>query len=242
MSDEQAKSSQADSEAQDTNTPDNEEEHKEPSLGPACLVVAILGLAMICIVCGFGSFFMFRDQHKIARKAIDTQLIPWIETSQLSDGDQASITSQLETLVPTITKEKMNSRQLTRLRNCLQDNPVLLWGGIELIQAQAAEAGLSPTEEETLKRVSDRLLRAAAERKIGRNDVEFTIQQCSVVRPKAQSLDVVTPLTAEQIREFMKRAEDIVEAREIPNEPYDKSASQAFRILLEDALTVPEDN
>ena len=214
-------------------------ELKEPSLGPACLVITILGLALICIVCGFGSWFMFRDQYPLAKKGITVQLIPWIETSQLSDEDKASITAQLEALIPKIEPDQMDTQQLTRLHNCLQDNPVFLWGGIELIQAEAANAGLTPTEQEALDRICDRLLRATAERKLGRTNLEFTIQNCSEVRPQAQSLDVVTPLTAEQIREFMERSEQILDGMEIPNEPYEKSASQVFQMMVNDALNPP---
>ncbi|MFK7735958.1 MAG: hypothetical protein AB8B50_08025 [Pirellulaceae bacterium] len=210
----------------------------EPSLGPACLVIAILSLAVFCSVCAFGSFFMFSDQFPLAKKGIETQLIPWIETSQLSPEDQEAITRDLKSLIPSLENRSLTSRQLTRLRNCLQDNPVLMWGGVEFIVAQAAAAGLTETEQEALKRISQRLLRASAERKLSRNELEFAIQNCSKVRPREQSLEVISPLTAEQIREFMKRAEQIVEQNGVPNEPYEKTAGEAFRILIDASLNV----
>ena len=212
--------------------------NQEPSLGPACLVIGILSLALLCIVCAFGSFFAFSDQHALAVKGINMQLIPWIETSQLSEQDQSQIVTKLRDLIAPLEAKSFDKRQMTRLRNCLQDNPVLLWGGIEKLQGQGKAAGLTDLEVETLNRVCQRLLRGSAERKFGRNDIEFTIQNCSKVREGGQSLIVLDSLTADQIREFMTRAEQLVEQNEIPNEPYDKTAGQAFAILVESALKV----
>ena len=217
---------------------DPEEEHKEPSLGPACLVISILGLAVFSAVCGIGSFLVFSDQYPLAVKAINVQLIPWIESSRLSTEDKTAIVGELETLLPVLEERSIDKQQLTRLRNCLMDNPVLLWGEIEFLIAQAPNAGLTETEQVALERISQRLLRAAAERKLSRNDLEFTIQNCSKVREKAQSLEVLDSLSAEQIREFMQKAERILDRNGIPNEPYDKTPSEAFSILIDAALTI----
>lgn len=73
---------------------------KEPSLGPACLVLAILALAAFCSVCGIASWFVFSDQYPFAEKGITQQLIPWVESSQLAADDKASIVKQLNDLVP----------------------------------------------------------------------------------------------------------------------------------------------
>lgn len=227
-----------DSVSQDSAAGEPVKELKEPSLGPACLVIVILGLAVTCIVCGLGSWLMFSDQYPFAVKSINQQLIPWVETSQLSDQDQRSIVGDLRGLLPKLESRSIDLQQLTRLKNCLQDNPVLLWGGIESIIAQAPGAGLTETEQQALQRISERLLRAAVERKLSRRELEFAIQNCSRVREGAQSLEVISPLTAEQIREFMQRGEQIVERNDVPNEPYDKTPGEAFSLLIDAALNV----
>lgn len=181
---------------------------------------------------------MFSDQYPLAIRSIQEQLIPWIEGSQLGEEDKEAIVTELEELIPTLEARAIDKQQLTRLRNCLQDNPVLLWGGVETILSQAEQAGLSETEQQALQRISQRLLRGAAERKLSRNDLEFTMQNCARVREGKQSLEVVTPLTAEQIREFLKRAEQVVERNEIPNEGYEATAAEAFHLLIDAALDV----
>ncbi|MCA9157958.1 MAG: hypothetical protein KDA72_06500 [Planctomycetales bacterium] len=211
----------------------------EPSLGPACLVVSILSLAIFCAVCGIGSWFVFSDQYPYAEKGITKQLIPWVATSQLAEADKRSITQQLNALVPILQNREIDTTQLTRLHFCLQDNPVLLWGAVQSIELQAPEAGLSETELTSLTRITQRLLRMAANRQLGRRDLEFSLQNCSEVRADGASIETKQNLTAEQIRDFMTRAEQLVVKNEVPNEPYEKTPAEVFAILIDHALNPP---
>ena len=115
---------------------------------------------------------------------------------------------------------------------------MLLWGGVQSIIRQAPGAGLTETEQESLQRISERLLRMAVERSLSRRDMEFTIQELSSVREDGLSLEVNNNLTAEQIRLFMKRAESLLESHNIPNEPYDVTPGEAFGLLIEASLDV----
>lgn len=223
-----------------TNADADSSGHNEPSLGPACMVVSILSLAAFSALCGLGSWFVFSNQYPIAVKSIEKQLIPWVEGSQLTQDDKTSIVSQLESVIGKLEAQTIDKSQLVRLRNCLQDNPVLLWGGIQSIEKQAEGAGLTETEIESLKRLNQRLLRMSTERKLGRRDLEFTLQELSKVRSDRSTLEVRGDLTAEQIRSFMTRAESLVARAEIPNEPFEKTPSEAFAILLDAALNPSE--
>jgi len=221
-------------------TPDEPAPVKEPSLGPACLVVSILLLATFCAVCGIGSWFMFSDQYPLAEKGITQQLIPWVETSQLAEADKRSIVQQLNGLIPLLQAREIDKQQLTRLHYCLQDNPVLLWGGVQSILIQARESSeLSQTEKEACERLTQRLLRMAADRQLGRRDLEFTMQNVSKVREDGASIEVKPNLQAAQIREFMTRAEQLMAKHDVPNEPFDKTPAEAFAMLIDKALNPP---
>lgn len=217
----------------------NASDSVEPSLGPACLVLSILGLAIFCAVCGFGSWFVFNDQYPFAVKGITKQLIPWVATSQLAEADKRSITQQLNALVPILEKREIDKKQLVRLHFCLQDNPVLLWGAVQSIVLQAPEAGLSEAEMTSLTRITQRLLRMAADRQLGRRDLEFALQNCAEVRADGASLEARQNLTAAEIRDFMTRSEQLVVKNGVPNEPYDKTPAEAFAILIDHALNPP---
>ncbi|MDX1930719.1 MAG: hypothetical protein SFV81_29620 [Pirellulaceae bacterium] len=232
---------------------------KEPSLGPACLVVAILSLAVFFAVCAFGSWMMFADQYKYAEPAITDQLIPYVEQSTLATEDRESILLQLEALLPKIRNKEIDTKQLYRLRNCLTDNPVLLWGVVQSVLSQAQKLsvdsgagsdGMTAVELEALNRIERRMLRAAADRKIGRNDLELTLQSCAVLAKDQSGLEVKPDLTPTQIREFMTRSEQLINRVEqvvsreeqvnkqttSPIEPYEKTPADAFEALIRSAL------
>ncbi len=227
----------------------------EPSIGPACLVISMLMLATFCAVCGIGSWFMFSDQYPLAQRGIEEQLIPWIEQSELSPADKQSIVQQLHGVMPQIRDRSLSGQQLSRLRSCLQDNPVLLWGVLQSIQAQATimvqdrqkaqadgaaqgdkDGGLTEVELTTLNKVVDRLLRSAAERKLGRAELEFAAQACSIVRKGEDSIRSKPDMTADNIRQFISRSEQLLKTQDVSSEPYQKTPAEAFEILLRAAL------
>ncbi len=201
---------------------------------------------------------MFADQYKYAEPAITEQLIPYVEQSALATEDRESILLQLEALLPKIRNKEMTTKQLYRLRNCLTDNPVLLWGVVQSVISQAKKLsvesvgsdGMTTVELEALDRIERRLLRAAANRKIGRNDLEITLQSCAVLAKNQSGLEVKPDLTPTQIREFMTRSEQLITRVEklvtseeqvnnqkvSPIEPYDKSPADAFEALIRSAL------
>lgn len=221
-----------------TSGPGANEKLPEPSMGPACLVIVILMLAAGCAFCAFGSFFFFSDQAALAEKGVTRQLIPWVEQSNLRPDDKRQILESLRDTVEQVRQRTLTSRQLSRLKNALEDNPVLLWGTVEDVLLQAPQAGLSEVEQQAAQRVTQRLLHAAALRKLSRNDLEYTLAPCVRGRADGMGIEALSPLTAEQLKEFINRAEKITDGTEIPDEPYEKSLPEVFRGLLNDALSV----
>ncbi|MCC6511070.1 MAG: hypothetical protein IT423_18355 [Pirellulaceae bacterium] len=220
------------------NNSDGVEKLAEPSMGPACLVISVLALAMFSAFCGIGSFFAFSNQPALAERGITQMLMPWVETSNLSPGYKREIMADLQDTVEKVKSRTLTSRQLSRLKSALEDNPVLLWGNVEGVLAQAESAGLSQVEIDAANRISQRLLHAAAMRKLGRNDLVYTLEGCTHTRKDGEGLEVNTSLTAQQIQEFLGRAERFINGNGVPNEPFEKTVPEVFRGLIDDALTV----
>lgn len=76
----------------------------------------------------------------------------------------------------------------------------------------------------------------AVERKLSRSDLEFVIQECADVKPDESGLVIRTPLSAEQIRQFMNRAEQLLNENNISIEPYELTPAAGFKQLVEMAL------
>ncbi len=161
-----------------------------------------------------------------------------MESSNLSPGDKREIVSDLQETVDKVKTRKLSSLQMARLKSVLEDNPVLLWGNVEGVLARAKEAGLSDLELESSQRITQRLLRAAAMRKLGRNEIVYMLESCTHTRPDGQGLEVNDQLTAENIRLFLSRAEKFVNGMDVPNEAFEKSVPATFRGLIDEALDV----
>ncbi len=179
---------------------------------------------------------MFYDQYPMAEDGIREQLIPWVKQSQVATDGKNSIVKQLNDLIPKLQQKTINKQQLLRLRNCLTDNPVLLWGGVQSIVAQSETSELSDVEKQTLERLTQRLMRMATDRELSRNDIEFALQPCAKVREDQMGLEVLPDLSADQIRDFMTRSEQLLNKSQIPNQAYDKTPAEAFEILIDAAL------
>lgn len=210
----------------------------EPSMGPACLVIAMLTLAVLMAFCAISSFVMFSDSPALAEKGITQALMPWVESSNLAPADKRSIVSDLQDTVEQVKTRKLTARQMARLKSVLEDNPVLLWGNVEGTLARAKEAGLTDLEIESAQRISQRLLRAAAMRKLGRNDLVYTLESCTHTRDDGEGLEVNDNLTAENVRLFLARAEKFVNGMDVPNEAFSKTVPEVFHDLIEEALSV----
>ncbi len=210
---------------------------KDVSLGPACLVVFVFLLVILCIVVAFMSFMLTGKQGGRAAYSIREQLIPWVDQSSLSKSDQVAIIEELTSLASDMEQDKLTSRQLTRLGVRLSDSPILQWGVVEEINRRAqASNGLSAQEKKVFPLLCDRWLRAAGEGKTSMADMEFAFQTTASKDGRSGRLSLKEKVDDEQLREFVRRVMAICERLKISTDPYDKSVSQVFKLMIEDGL------
>lgn len=210
---------------------------KDVSLGPACLVVFIFMLVVLCIVVAFMSFLLTGKQGGRAAYAVREQLIPWVDQSSLSQADQMAIIEDLMSLASRMERDELTSRQLTRLGVRLSDSTILQWGVVEEINrcAQASDV-LTEKEKSDFAQLCDRWLRSAGEGKLAMAEMEFAFQSIATKDPRSGRLTLRDDVEDEQIREFYRRVLAICERQKISVEPYEKSVSQAFKRMIEDGL------
>jgi len=214
-----------------------EEEAGDVSLGPACLVVSIFGLAFLCIVVAFMSFMLIGKQGGRAAYALREQLIPWVDQSDLSKTDQTMIIDELQGLASQMERNELTARQLTRLNARLSDSTILQWGVVEeTVRAVRASDAFTTEEKEDIARTADRWLRCAGEGRLSMTEMEFAYQGCGLKEPKTGRLSLRKDVTPEQLREFHRRVLAICDKYKISREPFEKSVSQVFHMMIEDGL------
>jgi len=213
---------------------------KDVPLGPACLVVFIFLLVGLCVLVAYLSFLLTGKQGGRAAYALREQLIPWVDQSSLSNTDQVAIIEELTELASRMERDELTGRQLTRLGARLMDSTILQWGVVEEInrRAQASE-GLAPQEKTDFARTCDRWLRTASEGRLSMTEMEFAFQATASKDPRSGRLTLKQDVSDDQLREFHRRVMAICEKYKISTEPFEKSVSQIFKLMVEDGLAEP---
>ncbi len=212
----------------------------EPSLAPACGFFFVLFCVVLSVGLIAASYWLGSMQPQLASRALKGQLIPWIKESSLSKEDKDSILERLDEIVTDLDANRLNPEQLRRLSFRLNSNPIFQWGAIEGLQAQArASTDLSETEKDSIDAACDRLMRSVLDGKIAIEQISFVVQRVATTERISQRLNVRDENTANDLREFWRRAESVCDKLEISKDPLNKSPSQVFRIIMDDALNPP---
>lgn len=216
-------------------------ENKEVPLAPACLVVVIIFSVIMSVLCAFLSWYLNQNQSENAARALREQLIPWVQQSPLEPTDKEAISSELNQLAAQMDAKELNEGELRRLRFCLTDNPVLLWGFVQAAVGKIERSSeLTDIEKEQARLTADRLLRLVAERKLTRSALEFSLQPVTLARSDGSGLVVKDNPTTEDLRMFVKRGAQQADGQQASKDTYEKSPAQVFHMMIESALEEPK--
>ena len=210
---------------------------KDVSLGPACLIVVVI--VAICLSVGMIAMaaMMSGSQGRRAAYSVREQIIPWVEQSSLSKPDQQSIVERLNDLSVAMEREELTTRQLSRLVLRLTDSPVLQWGVVEQLIQAAQASSMTDAEKEEFRAACDRLLRSASEGKLSLQDMEFAVQNVATKDQKSGRLTMRDDTNEDRLREFQRRITAIADRQSMTHDAFDKSVSQVFTEMVEDALS-----
>ncbi len=211
---------------------------KDVPLGPACLVVFVVCLVVLCVVVAYMSFTLIGKQGGRAAYALREQLIPWVDQSALSKSDRNIIVDDLTKLASEMDRNELTPRQLNRLGIRLTDSTILQWGVVEEINRRAASSeGFTGEEKDDFSKTCDRWLRTASEGKLSMTEMEFAFQFAATKEPRSGRLILKKDIGDDQLREFHRRVLAICEKYKTSTEPFDKSVSQVFKMMIEDGLS-----
>jgi len=210
---------------------------KDVSLGPACLIVVVIGA--ICLSVGMIAMaaMMSGSQGRRAAYSVREQIIPWVEQSSLSKPDRQSIVERLNDLSVAMEREELTTRQLSRLVLRLTDSPVLQWGVVEQLIQAAQASSLTDVEKEEFRAACDRLLRSASEGKLSLQDMEFAVQNVATKDQKSGRLTKRDDTNEDRLREFQRRITAIADKQSMTHDAFDKSVSQVINEMVDDALS-----
>jgi hypothetical protein len=209
---------------------------KDVSLGPACVVIGIFGLVGISIFFVYMSMMLMGKQGQTAARSVREQLIPWVEQSSLGQNDRQIIIAKLDEISESMEREELTTRQLSRLGIRLTESTILQWGAVENLNLIAQASEMSPEEKAEFSFECDRWFHCASLGKLSMQDMEFGTQNVCIKEQKSGRLKPRDGITAEQLREFMRRMKAMNDRFEIPKEEFNQSVSQVFMKVMEEAL------
>ena len=119
----------------------------------------------------------------------------------------------------------------------LSDSTILQWGVVEeTVRTVQASDAFTAEEKEDISKTADRWLRCAGAGRLSMTEMEFAYQGCGLKEPKTGRLSLRKDVTPEQLREFHRRVLAICDKYKISREPFEKSVSQVFHLMIEDGL------
>jgi len=212
-------------------------DQKDVSLAPACLIIVIIGA--VCLSVGMIALaaLMGTNAGRRAAYSVREMLIPWVEQSSLAPTDIKNIVERLSDLSSDMEREELTNDQLSRLAARLNDSTILQWGVVEQLNLQAHKSnGFNEDEKADFSAECDRWLVAASRGKLSLQDMEFAVQNVATKDPRSGRLSVRDNVSDEGLREFQRRMSTISDKFEIPKEPLNKSVSQVFSNVIDEAL------
>lgn len=229
----------SESDSQPSPTTPNLQEKQVP-LGPACFMFFIIGALFTSVSLVVMAFLLTGSQATMASKALEERLMPWIEQAPLSPADKKTILDDLNSLVADLDADRINERQLIRIRQVVE-NPVLQWGVMQQLQTQIDQSTLEPLEKSSGEKEIDRLLRCVSEGQLAMQQFEFVLQPIAVKDKQSARLSTRPNLDVKDLRECLNRMKRVNDSYKISDEPFIKSPSQVFHMMLDTALTLPKD-
>ena len=215
---------------------------KQVPLGPACLVVAVFGMVIFSVAMVAASWMLMGNQAVFAARALELQLIPWVEQSSLEPTDRDRILDDLKQLVDDLKHDRLDERQMVRLKLRIADSPVLQWGVIQQAEAKIRSSNLTDEEKQGAELELDRLLRTVSEGKLGMEQLEFLVQPIATKERNSGRLTLSEKADDAGLREFLRRTKGLADKQQIPSEAFAKSPSQVFRSLVEEALAAKQED
>jgi len=233
-------------EVSNENDSQNNEKRKqdegEPSLGPACAFFFLAACAFGSVALIATAWYISGNQAERASAALRSQLIPWVEISALAPTDKAQIIERLNELVADMDAERLDERQLSRLNFRLSGAPIFQWGVVEqIIAAVNKNSELSSKEKEDFGLETDRLLRTVQNGRLSMEQLQFATQPVAQQEVKTGRLSLRENPSTKELQECSRRITSLNDEAKTVKGSIDKSVSQVFNAIMEEALTVPPD-
>lgn len=201
-----------------------------------CVVLILLGLV--------GGYFAYRAGRKLVLSAAATKLSGAVEvlTTELAldQTQKDALQKSISRLTERMKKDDLSLRKFRQLLVDLGNSPLAVYLVLRFLdQHHLAVSGLSEEEKGEGRRTMDRLVRATAEQKITRQQLEQLLQAVPQVDPSTAARQIQPALSDGELRSILDAIRQAVDTAQIPDETYTIDVVGEVERLVEKTLGEP---
>lgn len=207
---------------------------------PGCLIGCLVTLGICTFLCagvGFYAYSNFADWMITGARATTQALL---EDSDLPKEERDAILEQFDRVATAYQEGELTLDELKQSMEDLAESPII---GLVMLKAIETKylnsSGLSEEEKAEGSQTLMRVVRAAREQKLDKDEIDqlsrHVLTDADMNNPQAEQ-ELKTTMTDEELRAFFAEAKEMVDAKEIPDEPEDFQISDIVREVVDKAL------
>ena len=207
---------------------------------PACLIGCLGGFLVLALLCAGGTWYTVRNAPRLGADLTRSTLTQFVENSELKPEDKRAVIAQIDRVAAKYKRGEITLEQVTQIGEEIMQGPLMV-----LLMALAAEeqylnaSGLSAEEKAAAKRTVQRVGRGVVEKKITEEELDPLLDHVSTKGANGQRA-FAEKLTDEQLRQFLTEAKALVDAKGIPDEPYQVDVGAQLKSAVDRVLKTRE--
>jgi hypothetical protein len=194
------------------------------------------------LLCVGGVWWVQSNFTKLIATVAREAIVAGINESELAAQEKTEVIAQIDRVVNTFKAGKLNTDEVEKLFEDLQDSPIFV-----LIQIWGAEkvylepSGLSAEEKLAAKRALERVFRGVHEKKITHEQFEGAMPESFHAEAEAED-PAAKPkkVSDEDVRTFVANLKKLADDAQIPDEPFQIDISDELKKDIDKALAGKE--
>lgn len=205
------------------------------------LVGCLVAFGISVVLCAGVGFYAYSQASTWIIAGVRTTAEAVLKDSGLPAEEQNAILEQLDRVTTAYENGEITMEELGVMMQDLAESPMI---GIVMLQAIEVKylnsSGLSEEEQEAGKRVIMRVVRAAQEKKLEKDEIDnlsrHILTEADASKPQGQQQQLRPSLTDDELRAFFAEAKELVDEKEIPDEDYEFQISDIIKQEVDEAL------
>ena len=220
---------------------------KDPSYPPpqpakgsgmsTCLVgCAIFGVVSL-LICGGVTWYVTTHIAGWGIDLVASIAKQSVDASEMRAADKEEVKGQIDRVATGFKDGKITGQELQTIVEKLTQSPlfsVLVIYGVE--QQYLTDPNITPEEKADAERILQRIARGCVEGKITTSDLQGPLSKITQDNPQPGQPPQAKQVSKEDLKKCLDELEELADAKEIPDEPYELNVGAEVKRIVDEAL------